>query len=47
MLDCCGAHNIRADVEVIPIQQVNEAHERLVRSGVEYRFSIDRALLKG
>jgi uncharacterized zinc-type alcohol dehydrogenase-like protein len=46
MLDFCGAHNITADVEVIPIQQVNEAYERLVKSDVKYRFSIDMASLK-
>jgi uncharacterized zinc-type alcohol dehydrogenase-like protein len=40
MLDFCGAHNITADVEVIPIQKVNEAYERLVKSDVKYRFSI-------
>jgi alcohol dehydrogenase (NADP+) len=46
MLDFCGAHSITADVEVIPIQQVNEAYERLLRSDVKYRFSIDMASLK-
>ena len=46
MLDFCAAHNITADVEVIPIQKVNEAYERLVRSDVKYRFSIDMASLK-
>jgi alcohol dehydrogenase (NADP+) len=46
MLDFCGAHNITADVEVIPIQKVNEAYERLLRSDVKYRFSIDMASLK-
>jgi alcohol dehydrogenase (NADP+) len=45
MLDFCGRHNITADVEVIPIQQVNEAYERLLRSDVKYRFSIDMASL--
>jgi uncharacterized zinc-type alcohol dehydrogenase-like protein len=43
MLDFCSAHNITADVEVIPIQKVNEAYERLVKSDVKYRFSIDMA----
>jgi len=47
MLDFCGEHNITADVEVIPIQRVNEAYDRLVRSDVKYRFSIDMASLKG
>ena len=46
MLDFCGEHNITADVEVIPIQKVNEAYERLLRSDVKYRFSIDMASLK-
>jgi len=46
MLDFCGAHNITADVEVIPIQKVNEAYERLVKSDVKYRFCIDMASLK-
>lgn len=46
MLDFCGEHNITADVEVIPIQQVNEAYERILNSDVKYRFSIDMASLK-
>jgi uncharacterized zinc-type alcohol dehydrogenase-like protein len=46
MLDFCGQHNITADVEVIPIQKVNEAYERLLKSDVKYRFSIDMASLK-
>jgi uncharacterized zinc-type alcohol dehydrogenase-like protein len=46
MLDFCSEHNIVADVEVIPIQKVNEAYERLVKSDVKYRFSIDMASLK-
>jgi alcohol dehydrogenase (NADP+) len=46
MLDFCGKHGITSDVEVIPIQKVNEAYERLVRSDVKYRFSIDMASLK-
>jgi uncharacterized zinc-type alcohol dehydrogenase-like protein len=46
MLDFCGAHNITAEVEVIPIQKVNEAYERLLKSDVKYRFSIDMASLK-
>lgn len=46
MLDFCGKHNITADVEVIPIQKVNEAYERLAKSDVKYRFSIDMASLK-
>lgn len=46
MLDFCGKHNITADVEVIPIQKVNEAYERLLKSNVKYRFCIDMASLK-
>ncbi|MBV9179604.1 MAG: NAD(P)-dependent alcohol dehydrogenase [Nitrososphaeraceae archaeon] len=46
MLDFCGKNNITADVEVIPIQKVNEAYERLSRADVKYRFSIDMASLK-
>jgi uncharacterized zinc-type alcohol dehydrogenase-like protein len=46
MLDFCGRHNITADVEVIPIQRVNEAYERMLKSNVKYRFSIDMASLK-
>jgi uncharacterized zinc-type alcohol dehydrogenase-like protein len=47
MLDFCGTHNITADVEVIPIQKVNEAYDRLLKADVKYRFSIDMASLKG
>ncbi|MGA7318185.1 MAG: NAD(P)-dependent alcohol dehydrogenase [Silvibacterium sp.] len=46
MLDFCGQNNITADVEVIPIQKVNEAYERLLKADVKYRFSIDMASLK-
>lgn len=46
MLDFCGQNNITADVEVIPIQKVNEAYARLLKSDVKYRFSIDMASLK-
>jgi uncharacterized zinc-type alcohol dehydrogenase-like protein len=46
MLDFCGDHNIVSDVEVIPIQKVDEAYERLLKSDVKYRFSIDMASLK-
>jgi uncharacterized zinc-type alcohol dehydrogenase-like protein len=46
MLDFCGKNNITADVEVIPIQKVNEAYERLSRADVKYRFSIDMASLE-
>ncbi len=46
MLDYCGEHGITSDVEIIPIQKVNEAYERLLKSDVKYRFSIDMASLK-
>jgi uncharacterized zinc-type alcohol dehydrogenase-like protein len=46
MLDFCGAHQITADVEVIPIQKVNEAYERILKADVKYRFSIDMASLQ-
>ncbi|HEV7280272.1 MAG TPA: NAD(P)-dependent alcohol dehydrogenase [Pirellulaceae bacterium] len=46
MLDFCGANGITADVETIAIQQANEAYERLLKSDVKYRFSIDMASLK-
>ena len=46
MLDFCGQHNITSDVEVIPVQKANEAYERLLKSDVKYRFSIDMASLK-
>ncbi|MBW4660401.1 MAG: NAD(P)-dependent alcohol dehydrogenase [Drouetiella hepatica Uher 2000/2452] len=46
MLDFCGKHNITADIEVIPIQKVNEAYDRLLKSDVKYRFVIDMASLK-
>ncbi len=46
MLDFCGEHNLTADVEVISIQQINDAYERMLKSDVKYRFSIDMASLK-
>jgi alcohol dehydrogenase (NADP+) len=46
MLDFCGANNITADVEIIPIQKINEAYDRLLKADVKYRFSIDMASLK-
>jgi hypothetical protein len=45
MLDFCAARNISADVEIIPIQKINEAYERMLRSDIKYRFSIDMASL--
>jgi uncharacterized zinc-type alcohol dehydrogenase-like protein len=46
MLDFCGKHGITSDIEVIPIQKVNEAYERVQKSDVRYRFVIDMASLK-
>ncbi len=46
MLDFCGAHQITSDIEIIPIQKVNEAYDRLVKGDVKYRFVIDMASLK-
>lgn len=46
MLDFCGQHNITSDVEVIAVQQINEAYDRLLKADVKYRFSIDMASLK-
>ena len=46
MLDFCGKHHITSDIELIPIQQVNEAYDRLVKGDVKYRFVIDMATLK-
>ncbi len=46
MLDYCAAHHIVSDVEVIPIQQINEAYERTMKGQVKYRFVIDIASLK-
>ncbi len=46
LLDFCGMHGITSDVEVIRIQEINEALERLLKSDVKYRFVIDMASLK-
>jgi uncharacterized zinc-type alcohol dehydrogenase-like protein len=46
MLDFCAEHGIAADVELIPIQQINEAYKRLLKSDVRYRFVIDMASLR-
>ena len=45
MLDYCAENNITADVEVIPIKQINEAYKRMLNSDVKYRFVIDMATL--
>jgi alcohol dehydrogenase (NADP+) len=46
MLDFCAEHNILPEIEMIPIQQINEAYDRLVKGDVKYRFVIDMASLK-
>lgn len=46
MLDFCATHGIESDIELIPIQQVNEAYERVLKGDVRYRFVIDLASLK-
>lgn len=46
MLDFCAKHNIVSDVEMIDIQNINEAYERMLKSDVKYRFVIDMATLK-
>ena len=46
MLDFCAEHGITSDVEVIPIQSINDAYERMMRSDVKYRFVIDMASIK-
>ena len=46
MLDFCADHDITSDIELIPIQRINEAYERLLKSDVKYRFVIDMASLK-
>lgn len=46
MLDFCGEHNIVSDIEIIKMQDINEAYERMLKSDVRYRFVIDMASLK-
>jgi uncharacterized zinc-type alcohol dehydrogenase-like protein len=46
MLDFCARHGIVSDIEIIPIQQINEAYERMLKGDVKYRFVIDMASLK-
>lgn len=46
MLDFCAEHNITSDIEMIPIQHINEAYERMLKSDVKYRFVIDLNSLK-
>jgi uncharacterized zinc-type alcohol dehydrogenase-like protein len=46
MLDFCGKHNITSQVEIIPIQEINQAYQRMLQGTVHYRFSIDMKSLK-
>jgi uncharacterized zinc-type alcohol dehydrogenase-like protein len=46
MLDYCAENNIVSDIEIIPIQNINEAYERMLKGDVKYRFVIDMASLK-
>jgi alcohol dehydrogenase (NADP+) len=46
MLDFCAAHGVIADIELIPMEKINEAYERLLRSDVRYRFVIDLGSLR-
>lgn len=46
MLDFCAANNIVSDVEVIPMQNINNAYERMLKGDVRYRFVIDLASLR-
>jgi uncharacterized zinc-type alcohol dehydrogenase-like protein len=45
MLDFCAEHGISSEIEIIPIQQINEAYQRVLKSDVKYRFVIDLASL--
>jgi uncharacterized zinc-type alcohol dehydrogenase-like protein len=47
MLDFCAEHGIASDIELIGIEQVNEAYERMLKADVRYRFVIDIATLRG
>ena len=46
MLDFCAKHGIASDIEIIPIEKINEAYDRLLKQDVRYRFVIDMASLK-
>ena len=46
MLDFCAENGIASDIEMIPIQKINEAYDRLLKGDVKYRFVIDMASLK-
>jgi uncharacterized zinc-type alcohol dehydrogenase-like protein len=46
MLDYCAEHNIVSDIEIIPMQKINEAYDRMLKGDVKYRFVIDLASIK-
>jgi uncharacterized zinc-type alcohol dehydrogenase-like protein len=46
MLDFCAEHGIESEIEIIPIQKIDEAYERMLKGDVKYRFVIDMASLK-
>jgi len=46
MLDFCGRHGITSDIELISVDKVNQAYERILKSDVKYRFVIDMGTLK-
>ncbi len=46
MLDFCARRGVAADVELIPIQEINQAYERMLKNDVRFRFVIDLASLK-
>ena len=46
MLDFCGVHSITSEIELIAMDQINMAYERLLKSDVKYRFVIDMATLR-
>jgi alcohol dehydrogenase (NADP+) len=46
MLNFCGEHNITSDIEMIRMDQINDAYERMLKSDVKYRFVIDMTSLK-
>ena len=46
MLDYCATKNIASDIELIPVQKINQAYERMVKGDVKYRFVIDMKTLK-
>ena len=46
MLDYCAEHNIVSEIELIPMQKINEAYDRMLKGDVKYRFVIDLASIK-